>query len=197
MVNQFIFVRHGQAEHNEAFHATGGNFDVFKDLAYTDAALTEKGSKEASQLAEKLSGLYPNGVAALWTSPLSRCIDTANKLINELNIHDVYAHDALMETQKFDHTCNFRLSKEKLFYKYPLINMDYLPDIPAVWTKSENNYSTRSRMIMIVQLLRNTYKNTNLPIIVVSHAMSLFQLLGKKISNCEYVVLTDEEIDRL
>ena len=92
MSPRFIFLRHGEAEHNVAFHKEGAS--VFKEEAYRDAKLTAKGIEQAIEAAKALSSLK---IEAIWSSPLTRCIQTAEEVFEEVDCDELYLHDNLLE----------------------------------------------------------------------------------------------------
>ncbi len=193
MVLKFVFIRHGEAQHNVDFHAVGDK--AFTDLKNKDAPLTETGIKQVQETAKKLSDLQ---FLDLWSSPLERCMQTSTELFEELNVHTLYLHDSLLERQGRAYVCNERKSKTDLKDKR-LWNLKFLPETPPIWIECENQTSLHYRMKAFVLLLAELYKDVNsLPtdahVLIVGHADAIGSLLYKSLKNAEYTILTLEEI---
>ena len=193
---KFVFIRHAEAEHNAAFHEAYNDPKIFLNKELRDSKLTEKGIAQAIDLAKELGIKYPN-IEAIWSSPLQRCIQTADEVFEELNVNQYYIHDNLIERQTPGYEFNYRTEREQLKKLYGHINMDYIPEIPAVWFKPENNNVLRSRMYMIMMLLLDLYKDTNSVLIIVGHKEAILTLTGKSLNNAEYFEMTEEEVRKL
>lgn len=189
-VPKFIFVRHGEAEHNVAFHEKGE--EAFHDKAYEDAPLTQKGLEQATATALALQGYE---IGHIWCSPLSRCIQTAEEILEETTAQEIYFHDNLLECQGGGHVCNQRKAKGELKKKFKFENMDYLAELPAFYTKRETLTETAFRMRMLVLFLADLYKNVSEGkyICIVSHETAIFALTGKSLKNAEFVILSLED----
>lgn len=198
MVKQFVFVRHAESLHNAAYHAAGDDPSVFRKKELEDAPLTQKGKEQAGALAARLSLEIGSEITAIWSSPLTRCIETANEIFEEFNIEDdYYLHDNLMERQGNGYYFNKRKEKEKFAELNPHVKTDHLSELPAYWGNHENDYSLRSRMWMMVQFLRNLYKEESLPVVIVGHSDAIQTLTGKHLKNGEYMILTEAEVATL
>ena len=195
---KFVFIRHAEAEHNVAFHESNNDPTIFLKRELRDSKLTEKGKAQAIHLAKELNTEYPN-VEAIWSSSLQRCIQTADEIFEELNVNQYYIHDNLIERQTPGYEFNYRTEREQLKKLYGHINMDYIPEIPALWlgSKPENNNVLRSRMYMIMMLLLDLYKETNSVLIIVGHKEAILTLTGKSLNNAEYFEMTEEEVRKL
>jgi len=191
MPPKFIFVRHGEATHNVAFHEEGNS--VFTDKKYEDAPLTEKGFQQARETGKALSSLK---IIDIWSSPLTRCIQTGEEIFEETSADDCFVHDNLLERLGDNHVTNNRSLKRDIQKKHPMWNVDYIPDMPQLWVETETIYACRQRMWMLVAFLADLYKD--LPedkhILIIGHAGSIEALLGKSLKNAEYVILTKEEL---
>ena len=187
----FVFVRHGEAEHNVAFHEKGEA--AFLDETNKDAPLTAKGKEQAAATARALA---PLRILDIWCSPLTRCIQTALELFEETGAQDFILHDNLLERLGGGHICNTRKPKHELTEKYSFIKMSTLADLPPVWVSRENEYALRQRMFMLVMLLADIYKEykEDAHLLVVSHANAICALTGKSLKNAEYVTLTLNEL---
>jgi probable phosphoglycerate mutase len=191
MPPKLIFVRHGEAEHNVGFHQRGE--EAFLDPKYKDAALTEKGKEQARETARSLASLK---ILDIWSSPLTRCIETAEELFEETGAQDFYLHDNLLERLGGGHECNTRKCKKELVEKYQLLKTSYLPDFPPRWIERENEYALRQRMFMLIMLLGDIYKDysEDSHVLVVSHADAIFSLTGKPLKNAEALTLSFKDI---
>jgi len=193
---KFVFVRHAEAEHNAAFHEANNDPMIFLKKELRDSKLTEKGRAQAIHLAEELNTKYPN-VEAIWSSSLQRCIQTADEIFEELNVNQYYIHDNLIERQTPGYEFNYRTERGQLKKLYGHINMDYIPELAALWFKTENNNVLRSRMYMMMMLLLDLYKDTDSVVIIVGHSDAIFALTGKILKNAEYFEMTEEEVRKL
>lgn len=189
MAPKFIFLRHGEAEHNVAFHKIG--VSAFTDPNYQDAVLTKKGIEQIREVAKEL---FHMKILDLWTSPLTRALQTSEELFEELNIQTMYVHDNLLERQ--GEICNKRASKRILEKKFIGFNMEFLPDLPAEWVQKENQLALLQRMRMFILQLADLYKNISddFHILIVGHGDALTSLTGKPFKNGEFLVMKLEEI---
>ena len=191
MAPKFIFIRHGEAQHNVAYHESG--VKVFEDEKYRDAALTDLGIQQAQKTARNLPGLQ---VLDIWCSPLTRCIQTASEVFEETNAQHIYLHDNLLERLGGRHLCNERKMKHELEKLYPFLQTAYLAEIPMYWVQRENLSSLYFRMLMIVLLLANRYESISedFYIVIVSHKDAIFALTGRELENAEALTLSLDEI---
>lgn len=188
---KFIFLRHGEATHNVAFHVEGPS--VFSKDEHKDAPLTQKGIGQAMEAGTALTSLK---ILDIWSSPLSRCIQTAEEVFEEINVSSLYLHDNLLERQGGGTPCNERKSKSQIKRDYPIWDVKHLPDLPAAWITCEDSYMLRERMYMFVLFLADLYKDASdsSHVLLVSHSDAIAALTGKVLKNAEYVVLTLAEI---
>ncbi len=188
---KFIFVRHGEAEHNVAFHEVGAA--AFTDTKYRDAPLTQKGIEQAKATGQALAELP---ILDIWSSPLTRCIQTAEEIYEEVNVRDLYLHDSLLERLGGGHACNERKQLSELKKSYGLWSMEFLPDLPPFWSTRENHISLQRRMLSFVLLLARLYRDVpeGAHVLIVGHSDAISQLIRRPIKNAEHVVMTLEEI---
>jgi broad specificity phosphatase PhoE len=194
MAPTFIIIRHGEAEHNVAFHTIGNA--AFTMEEYRDAPLTEKGKEQARALAKRLVDYK---ILDIWTSPLTRAIQTAEELFEELDCGKINLHDNLLELLGGGNVCNERKPKYEIKENYGLWSMTYLADLPARWGPFENAYSLQQRMLMFVMLMAEIYKeeSPNTHLILVSHANAIAALTGEKLENGEFRIMTLDDIMKL
>jgi len=193
---QFVFLRHGEATHNKAFHQEQNEMSVFTNVEFKDASLTRLGIQQARTVGEKLAKEFGlNGWTAMWCSPLTRAIETACEIYEEINVHETVLHDNLIEMQIEKYVCNHRLTRDELDTKYfSMWDTKYLADVQSVWNKSETPLVVRDRMWMLCALLSYIYKDKPNPrILIVSHANAIQELTGKYLKNCEYCVVNGLE----
>lgn len=188
----FIFVRHGQAKHNVAAHGPEGDA-AYTNKDYQDAELTEEGLQQARATGEALSKYR---VIDIWSSPLSRCIQTASEIFEEVDAQSIYLHDGLLERLGRGHVCNDRKNKWDLKKKFAYCRFENLADMAPVWIGMENNISLTHRMYSVCMLLSFLYKNAPAGsyIVVVSHWGSIMALTGKPLKNAEFVIKTMDEL---
>lgn len=193
MPPKFIFIRHGEADHNVAFRENNRDESVFLDEKYRDAPLTSKGIQEAKTTGIKLS---ERKILDIWSSPLTRCIQTAEEIFEETGAQDMYLHDSLLERLGGGHYCNERKSKQELKTKYNYINVKHLPEFGPLWIERENQTALFHRMLSFVLLLSSLYEKVpeTLDICIVSHKDAIVTLTGKELQNAEPVILTLDEI---
>jgi broad specificity phosphatase PhoE len=195
MPPKFIFVRHGEAEHNVAFHEHGNS--VFTDPKFRDADLTPKGIQQAKELGAKLADMR---VMSIWSSPLTRCIKTAEELYEEIHSCGssgiLFLHDSLLERLGGGHECNEREATYKIRKKFPCWDTKWLPQLGPVWLSRENQTSLYSRMLSFVMFLNYIYRDLepDSHVLIVSHGDAIGSLIGKTLKNCEHVILSLEEI---
>lgn len=192
MPPKFIFVRHGEATHNVAFHISNDE-SVFLDKKYEDAPLTEEGVKQCQTTGK---ALFSYRILDIWCSPLTRTIQTAEEIFEEVNCGQIYLHDNLLEKLGGGHICNQRKDKSILKKKYEIWDTSFLPEFPPFAIERESTSVVHSRMLMLILYLVELYKNydNNSHILIVSHHDAISCLTGKSLKNAEFFVSTLEEI---
>ena len=83
MIDQLVLVRHGETVHNAAGIAQGWN----------DSALSERGAQQVLRLGERIARMKPT---ALWSSPLSRALATAQPIAEATGL-EIHTLDELRE----------------------------------------------------------------------------------------------------
>jgi alpha-ribazole phosphatase len=191
MPPKFIFVRHAEATHNAAFR--DGNPNAFTAEEFEDAPLTEAGQEQAKKVAEELSKYK---IIDIWSSPLSRALETAEEIFEETDAEKLYAHDNLIEVQYAKQICNRRKTKGEIEKKFMAVKTDYLPDFPSAWFTNENKYAVYQRLFMFMKLMEDLYKDhtEDEHVVIVGHNNAFASILGKNMKNAEHLVLTLEEV---
>lgn len=194
MPPKFIFVRHGEAEHNAAFHRENESLEVFKRPEFKDAPLTKEGIEQSRKTGEELAKF---NILDIWSSPMTRAIETALEIFEEVDCSTIYLHDALLEWQSKNQPCNERKAKFQIMEKFPWLNFDLMPDLPPSWFESEPLGLVNHRMKMFILWLAYTYREQPEAshIVIVSHKNAIFSLTGKDLKNAEYVVMSLDEIN--
>ena len=192
MPPKFIFVRHGEATHNVAFNVAKDQ-SVFLDPTHEDASLTELGVKQAQTTGK---ALFSYKLLDIWCSPLTRCIQTAEEIFEEANCGQMYLHDNLLERLGGGHICNKRKDRSVLEKTFTLWKTSFLPEFPPLWIEREPTSAVRTRMLMLVLLLAELYKDApeSSHVLMISHNDAIACITGKSLKNAEFIVLTLEEI---
>jgi broad specificity phosphatase PhoE len=187
----FIFVRHGEAKHNVSFHQKGES--AFSDEENRDAPLTEKGIEQARESGKRLSSYH---IIDIWSSPLTRCMQTAEEIFEECDAGELYLHDNLLECLGGGHICNTRKSKRTIQKERPIWHTRFLPDFPPDYVDRETFDTLNKRMLMMMLFLNHLYKDqpSQGHILVVSHRDAIFALTKKDLTNAEFAIMTMDEI---
>jgi len=180
----FVLVRHGEAEHNVGFREQGES--AYENPAYRDARLTEEGIEQAKDLKEILSHL---SFVAVWSSPLTRCIQTAIHINNGDGI--MYLHDSLLERLGEGHVCNERKTKAEINANYPDCTTVFLPDSPPSWSEREGRSSVFARAYGFLEFLRFIYsdKTEDDHVLIVTHHDWIEILTNKSLKNGQHIIL--------
>jgi broad specificity phosphatase PhoE len=183
---KIILVRHGEAEHNVAFHRDGES--VFQDPQYADAPLTETGRTQARELGKKLSSYK---ILDIWSSPLSRCIQTAEEIFEETEAENLYLHDNFLERQGDERPCNLRRFKSEIQSMFPGWDCECLPEVPAYWAEQETNGSLHQRMFMMILHLKFLYRDAaeGSHVIIVSHGDAISTMTKQTLKNAEFIII--------
>jgi len=167
------FIRHGHAEHNEAFEKHGSQAYLLEDYRY--ASLTEKGIAQAKEISMKYL------IQKHYSSPLKRCIETSRIIFGPKPI--LYLYDGLMETQG-PYPCNYREHYDTFIRsmgRYNLVNIEqnYYP------TKIHETKDTlKLRALKTLEDIKADAKGLE-NIVIVTHSDWLEALFNRKFSNGE------------
>lgn len=113
---QIIFMRHGEAGHNQGARLRGDA--AYKDPAYADAHLTATGRQQALETAKILEARFGR-FDHVFTSPLTRCLQTTQIVHSIVPSRSPIATDFLLERSGDGHVCNDRKPRETLVKRYP------------------------------------------------------------------------------
>lgn len=192
-----IFLRHGHATHNEAVEKDGeAEYEKFE---WKDAEMTSKGFSQVDSLISSLiTPLRSSGskICAIYSSPLTRCIQTANIIQETLsNAPTIMLADNLIERQG-KHPCNWRKEKNELTSLWDTcIDTSYLPtDIPIFDPLNiETDESIIERMNNFMQFILHDLNNrrSSLPdspvILISTHHEVLKTMFNESVDNGDYV----------
>jgi len=184
---KFILIRHGEATHNVGAETEGDK--AYENPAYRNAELTAKGVEQATDAGHKIAKLSTDA-AALWCSPLHRCLQTAENVMKSVNVplDQMYVHDSLLERLGRGHVCNMRAPTSEIRRDWPDFNANMLPDVGPEWRGIEGRQSVKLRMTMLMEHLKRVYAGTKDPVIIISHHDALFDLIGYSFKNAEYMI---------
>jgi len=181
----FILVRHGQGTHNLGAETEGDA--AYSNEAYRDARLTDKGALQAQEAGKKIAAEFGN-VVAVWSSPLTRCIQTAKHILKSVKapVGSLFLHDYLIERQRKDNICNYRANADDLSYEWPEFKTYFLPNVVSQWTEEEPGHVVKQRMTMLLEHLKRKYTSGN--VLIVCHQESIYEVVGRGLANAEFVV---------
>jgi broad specificity phosphatase PhoE len=183
----FLFVRHGQAEHNTAAERMG---DVaYEDERYRDARLTQLGHLQAKAAGQTIAALQNRRNVHIYSSPLTRCIQTAEGILEGgVKASSFTLHDMLVERLLKNHVCNARKTPLEIHSQFPLWDTSFLPLYPPLFASNSEPYeSTALRMTAFLEFLQKKYQDTYTMIVIVSHHDSIESLLHLKLTNGQVV----------
>lgn len=184
----YIFIRHGEALHNVANRLHGPIAYTFKENE--DAPLTPEGHLQTTETGQSIAEKIGSVGVDLYSSPLTRCIQTAENVAKSLNVKNRFLDDLLIERLGGGHVCNNRRSFNELTANYPLWNTEYVFDPPAMLLEREDMEVVRERMGRFWNSIQEIYSNSDSVIVIVSHQESLTALWGRNFKNAEYMVHT-------
>jgi broad specificity phosphatase PhoE len=185
---KFILIRHGEATHNVGAETEGDA--AYENPAYRNSHLTAKGVQQTTDAGKKIASTITTDAAALWCSPLQRCLQTAENVMKSVNVplDQMYLHDSLLERLGRGHVCNTRAPTSEIRRDWPDFNANMLPDVGPEWKGIEGRQSVKLRMTMLVEHLKRVYAGAKDPVIIVSHHDALLDLIGYSFKNAEFMV---------
>lgn len=183
----FLFVRHGQAEHNTAAERLGDS--AYEDPQYRDALLTEMGHVQARAAGDTILQIHNRRPVHIYSSPLSRCIQTAEEIVAAgVKASSFILHDMLLERLHRNHTCNDRKTPIEIRATFPKWDTRFLPLYPPHFSPHSEPYeSVATRMDAFVQHLQEKYEDTYTLVVLVSHHDAIESLLHLKLANGQVV----------
>jgi broad specificity phosphatase PhoE len=118
MIKYCVFVRHGESTQNVA-EQLGTNYDI------NNIKLTEKGKTQAEITGKFLKDVF-NKFDVIYSSPIKRCIETANIIIKELTVNpDKLIEDSLLiESGEINHNLYNLSYDEKSIKNEKLSNLE-------------------------------------------------------------------------
>jgi broad specificity phosphatase PhoE len=194
---RFLFMRHGEAEHNVAYRSVGDA--AFCDPAFKDARLTDEGCNQCNETGESQSAVFKQ-FDAIYTSPLTRCIQTAVLMKQWIPSENFNANDALIERRGGGHICNVRRERDAIKAEFAEhgLNCDLLAETDEDWSDREPLQFVESRIVMFLRDLLTLYADSEASILVVTHHDVLYVLLGGvNIKNADTIVLDEDELREL
>lgn len=183
----FLFVRHGQAEHNTAAERVGDA--AYEDPLYQDAHLTELGHQQAKAAGRTIAALQNRRNVHVYSSPLSRCIQTAEGILEAgVKASSFTLHDMLLERLHKNHICNARKTPIEIRSQFPRWDTRFLPLYPPLFSSQSEPYESVSlRMRAFVEYLQQYYEDNYTMIVIVSHHDAIESLLHLKLANGQVV----------
>lgn len=184
----FVFIRHGEALHNIANRKLG-------PIAYTlkeneDAPLSELGHAQTVQAGLELLEVFGNRIVDVYSSPLTRCIQTAENASARLHTFSKVLDDLLIERLGGGHVCNHRKSFHDIHELFPHWNTQHIEDPPPILLDREPLSNVEGRMKEMWNWLQESYKTSDRGVLVVSHEEALKSLWQKNFKNGEFLVVS-------
>ncbi|GMI36070.1 hypothetical protein TrCOL_g4431 [Triparma columacea] len=201
-VKNLYFLRHGQAFHNvraEPMRAAGCTFQEFLDQMKEDdsldSALTEEGIVQAKEASDSpMSSQIAEKLELLVSSPLSRCIDTADLIFprrdppTRIILEEVREINGLLLNGKR----RKRSMLEKLYPHWDFSGVSNDDDVDWTADELESDESVRARGLKALDLL---WRRNETEIAIVAHGGFFRKLFSSssvvvkddvaRFSNCE------------
>jgi len=170
------FIRHGQSEFNAAYN--GGDADPM----IFDAPLTDKGRKQAAEARTLVADL---GIKLVITSPLTRAIQTAQCLFDNIAPITVLAgHRELLI-----HSCDVGRHPADLQRDFPALSFAHLAD--RWWHQGPENddgIAVEPEDVFLQRMAafeRSLAQIRDRPLAVIGHGNAFNALIGRTLDNCE------------
>jgi broad specificity phosphatase PhoE len=185
---KLYFIRHGHAEHNAAYDKENDE-KVYRSLDYKDSHLTEKGVQQIKEV--ELPVHLPRKMDRVYSSPLTRCIQTARILVGDRTI--LHLHDGLLETHG-PFPCNWRPDFDSLtnalsYYVLKDVEKHYKPYTKYYLTGlTETDEEIKERATNTVEQIKSECKGFE-NVLVVTHNDWLESLFGRPFENGEVYCL--------
>ena len=174
---RIFLIRHGHAEHNEAFHKYG--VEAYSDIAYTDSSLTALGHKQTIEAGASLGA----SVDRVYCSPLRRCIQTARNIFGPARC--LYLNDGLSETRG-PYPCNDRLELDEICDQFKNINVVSVSAENINTLEKESDAALKLRVDNCYKTICENARRGGLECIaIVTHHDWLESLIGVRFKNAE------------
>jgi broad specificity phosphatase PhoE len=184
----YVFIRHGEALHNIANRIHGPIAYTYKENE--DAPLSEVGHAQTKGAGFQLLEIFKDRPVDVYSSPLTRCIQTAENASALLNVQQKVLDDLLLERLGGGHVCNNRKSFLGLSTQFPDWNAESIHDPPPMPLEREPVEVVRDRMVQMWNWLQETYRTSEKGVLIVSHQESLTALHGRNFKNAEFLVVS-------
>jgi len=171
---KIYFIRHGHADHNDAYDSQKTT-DVYKSFKYRHSKLTEKGIEEIQTIQ------LPIKPERVYSSPLIRCIETSRILFGENET--LYLYDGLMETQG-PYPCNWRDNYDIFMRSLSRFNLVNISDKYYPSKKHETLDEMKIRANSCLTKIKD-HANGFDTIAIITHNDWLESIFDRKFSNGE------------
>jgi broad specificity phosphatase PhoE len=178
-------VRHAEGTHNVEQN--------YKCLSNLDARLTDKGQQQCTDLAERIQAtlLVPTEDICVWTSPMTRCVETALfsfPFLAENPDIPFLAHEAWRETVNFN--CDRRRSLAESRDEFPRIDFSWIVEnhdpiwdsyrkrVPDDWDKPLESFELHVVTERALEGFRSLQQRPESNFIVCSHSAFLRCILN-------------------
>lgn len=161
MITTIYLIRHAECQ---------GNVDN-KLSGVTDFKVTEKGKKQSKLLANRLKNF---GISRIYSSPLSRAVDTAKIIMKECNIDSL---NILNNLHEIDYGVCDGMCWTDIDQKYPTLRKEWkeIHHYPIGIPKQENFTELQTRIID--SILKITNDNLGKKIAIISHGIAISSFL--------------------
>ena len=176
---RIFLIRHGHADHNEAFHKYG--VEAYSDPAYRDSSLTELGHKQTIETKMCIDAPLDR----VYCSPLRRCIQTARNMFGPHRC--LYLNDGLSESRG-PYPCNDRLEFDEICAQFKNINVVSVSTENINMLEKEDDAALKKRVNdCYTAICENARRSGFENIAIVTHHDWLEALIGRRFKNAEVV----------
>jgi broad specificity phosphatase PhoE len=164
----------------------------------SDPSIDEHGRHQCFLTAQTLSEEIKR-FAAVYSSPSSVCIQSA-EATSEFVTHDkLFVSDALIERHTGNADISYRMSKTDIVAKWPNIDVNFIEDeLPENWTVMEPLKFVETRALLFMREVVKKHDNTDDDVLVISHHDVLFCLfMGLTFTYGDSMTLDCEELKEL
>lgn len=173
---KIYFIRHGHAQHNEAFEKTKDK-KVYESMDYMYSELTEKGKSQIKTIK------FDEKIQKVYCSPLRRCIQTARIIFGDSEI--LYYYDGLMETQG-PYPCNYRENYDSFHRKLDKHQLENISDKYYPTKVHETKEQLKKRATETLEKIKNdSFEKKLQTVCVITHNDWLESIFNKPFYNGE------------